>query len=263
MSVEGQSINFDRAADYYDDTRGFPTGEEAKAAAVIAQAGNLTTESRVLEIGIGTGRIALPVSVHAPNYYGIDISTGMMNRLQSKPGSEAIKLAEADMTRLPFETASFDAVVAVHVFHLVPDWQGALDEVERVLKPDGRILICWNDREPENEIAELWKTWNEVIPQEENQRVGVSEAEHHDYLLGKGWQSGELARHEFKSYITPAMHLDGLKNRLWSRLWRMREEDLQDGVAAVEARIAQLFTDVNQRLEINASFKVQPYTRQA
>ena len=48
------SVAFDRAAEYYDQTRGYPPGEEKGVAAIIAQAGNLKADSRVLEIGIGT-----------------------------------------------------------------------------------------------------------------------------------------------------------------------------------------------------------------
>jgi hypothetical protein len=56
-----QSVVFDRAADYYDETRGFPPGEETGAAAQFAQAGNLTRQSRVLEVWPHTSG-ALPES---------------------------------------------------------------------------------------------------------------------------------------------------------------------------------------------------------
>ena len=58
------SVAFDRAAGYYDNTRGFPAGVEGEIGALMAQAGDLSSASRVLEIGVGTGRIALPVAPH-------------------------------------------------------------------------------------------------------------------------------------------------------------------------------------------------------
>jgi ubiquinone/menaquinone biosynthesis C-methylase UbiE len=68
-----QSVAFDRAAHFYDDTRGFPAGEDRAVAALISQAGGLTATSRILEIGIGTGRIALPLASHVGAIYGVDI----------------------------------------------------------------------------------------------------------------------------------------------------------------------------------------------
>src|SRR5262245_40719864 len=108
------SIAFDRAADYYDETRGFPPGEEQTAAALISQTGGLTPASKVIEIGVGTGRIALPLARYVGAYFGVDISRPMMARLRAKQNGEPISLVEGDATRLPFASHSFDAAVAVH-----------------------------------------------------------------------------------------------------------------------------------------------------
>src|SRR5512140_1168714 len=98
------SIVFDRAADYYDETRGFPPGIEGHVANLIKTAGNLTPSSRVIEIGIGTGRIALPLSAHARAIYGVDLARPMLHRLLSKRQSQPVSVAEGDITRLPFES---------------------------------------------------------------------------------------------------------------------------------------------------------------
>src|SRR5262245_32739176 len=119
--VLASSVSFDRAAEYYDQTRGFPPGVENPATALFMKAGNLTSHSRVLEIGVGTGRIALPLVSQVGSFFGIDISPAMMHRLRSKPGGEKIALIQGDALHLPFADASLDAVVAVHVFHLIPN----------------------------------------------------------------------------------------------------------------------------------------------
>src|SRR5690242_11658674 len=136
------SVSFDRAVDYYDQTRGFPPGVETQAAAAIARAGGLNGSEKVIEIGVGTGRIALPVAPYVNHYVGIDISIPMMKRLLSKRGTEPVSVTEGSATHLPFPDATFDAAVAVHIFHLIPDWQQALAELKRVLKPDGRLIHC-------------------------------------------------------------------------------------------------------------------------
>src|SRR4029077_8802925 len=100
--MPGDSVAFDRAAGYYDLTRGFPEGVEKDVAALMARAGSLTPNSRVLEIGVGTGRIALPLAPHVRAYYGIDLAIPMMDRLRAKQNGEPITLVQGDVTRLPF-----------------------------------------------------------------------------------------------------------------------------------------------------------------
>jgi SAM-dependent methyltransferase len=135
-----ESISFDRAADYYDATRSLPP---AHAGSVID---TLTTELRgrdcCLEIGVGTGRIALPLHERDIPIFGIDLSTQMLAKLAANAGGHApFPIAVADATRLPFGDSSYDAVLASHVFHLIPAWRHVVDEVTRVLRPGGTLYV--------------------------------------------------------------------------------------------------------------------------
>ncbi len=118
------SVRFDRAASYYAETRGFPPGEEGAVAACFCAAGDLTPASQMLEIGVGAGRIALPLAARVGAVYGVDLSRPMIDRLRAKRSGETVYLTQADATRLPFPSAVFDAAVAVHVFHLSPTGRG-------------------------------------------------------------------------------------------------------------------------------------------
>lgn len=133
-------VSFDRAASYYDATRGFPAGVENQVAEMIAETGQLTPTSRVLEIGVGTGRIALPLANHVGGMYGIDIAPEMLNILRQKQQNEPLYVTWGDASRLPFPDHSFDAAVDVHVFHLIPTWREVLTELQRVLKPNAQLL---------------------------------------------------------------------------------------------------------------------------
>ena len=135
-----QSVVFDRAADYYDATRGFPSGVETQAAGLIARTGGLSSQSIVLEIGVGTGRIALPLAAHVAQVNGVDLSLPMLQRLHAKQTTERVHIVQADITRLPFAASSVDAVLAVHIFHLVAGYSLALREAARVLKPEGVLM---------------------------------------------------------------------------------------------------------------------------
>ncbi len=141
-----QSIAFDRAVEYYDETRGFPPEEVEHIGKFVGD--QLPPQAQVLEVGVGTGRIALPVAPYAAAYYGLDLSLPMMARLRSKQQTGHIFLAQGDATRLPYPDDYFDAAITVHIFHLIPGWQTALAELARVLKPEGQLFNCWGDSEP-------------------------------------------------------------------------------------------------------------------
>jgi SAM-dependent methyltransferase len=65
-----------------------------------------------LELGIGTGRVALPLAASGVEVHGIDASAAMVDRLRAKPGGEAIPVTMGDFADLPVE-GSFTLVYAV------------------------------------------------------------------------------------------------------------------------------------------------------
>jgi ubiquinone/menaquinone biosynthesis C-methylase UbiE len=145
------SVSFDRAADYYDQTRSLP--DDLMDQLVELLVAELPDEGRCLEIGIGTGRIALPLMERGVDLVGIDISSEMLRKLVAKAGQ--MKIALADATRLPFGDATFSSAIASHVLHLVPDWRAALGELVRVVAPGGVLLI--------SRTAEPAHQWNIAV----------------------------------------------------------------------------------------------------
>jgi ubiquinone/menaquinone biosynthesis C-methylase UbiE len=134
-----ESVNFDRAAGFYDATRALPAESRDELTALLAA--ELAGRQPCLEIGVGTGRIALPLHSRGITLAGEDISAGMLGRLVANAGgAPPFPLLRADATRLPFAAATFGAVLAVHVLHLIPDWRVAVDEALRVLRPGGALV---------------------------------------------------------------------------------------------------------------------------
>ena len=131
-----ESISFDRAAQFYDQTR--PLLEPIAKPGVQAILDITGLKARVLEVGTGTGRISIPLREHGLDLVGCDISAKMMRRQKEKLPSA--RLAQADASRLPFPAAQFDVVITVHVMHLVLPWKEALHEFRRVLVPGGVYL---------------------------------------------------------------------------------------------------------------------------
>ena len=77
------SISFDPVADRYDDTRGYSAAVAERIAQGLMRVGPISAGNHLLEIGIGTGRIALPLLREGVNVTGVDISSRMVERLRA------------------------------------------------------------------------------------------------------------------------------------------------------------------------------------
>jgi ubiquinone/menaquinone biosynthesis C-methylase UbiE len=134
------SISFDRAAAIYDRTRSLPPA--TMAALLEAITPELRGRPPCLEIGVGTGRLALPLVRAGIRLVGVDLSEAMLARLVEKQnGDRTVGLVRGDATRLPFRDGSFGSGLAVHVLHLVSDWRAAVAELVRVVRPGGAIVV--------------------------------------------------------------------------------------------------------------------------
>src|SRR5574341_583955 len=133
------SRSFDRAAGVYDQTRDLQEPVVTHGLpAILEQAG---LNALILDVGTGTGRISIPLLERGANLFGCDLSAKMMARLREK--YPAARVAQADAARLPFASRQFDALLTVHVIHLVGPWREALREFRRVLRPDGVYINTW------------------------------------------------------------------------------------------------------------------------
>jgi SAM-dependent methyltransferase len=99
--------------------------------------------ARILDVGCGTGRLALRLSREIPRarVTGCDFSRGMLRHAQARAGSPA--WVQGDAGRLPFADGSFEAVVSTEAFHWFPDPELALASFHRVLATRGRLLIAF------------------------------------------------------------------------------------------------------------------------
>src|SRR5262249_33965258 len=144
-------VGFDRATSFYDATRCLPRGVPEQVRDQIIQRTGAGQNTRFLEIGVGTGRIALPFVWIGADYTGADLSLPMMEVLCRKiatipEGARRLKLARADAMALPFADASFDVIIMIHLLHLVSDWRVTLRECRRVLREGGWLVLSSNER---------------------------------------------------------------------------------------------------------------------
>ncbi|UQX11146.1 class I SAM-dependent methyltransferase [Candidatus Mycobacterium methanotrophicum] len=131
-------------------------------------------DETLLGMGCGRGAVLLAAAKRLPRGHAIGVDLWQADQTDNSPSAtltnaklenvaDRIELHTADMTALPFEDNSFDAIVSSLAIHNIPGHDGrrrALNEAMRVLKPSGRLAI-----------ADLWET-----------------RQHAEHLQERGWQ---------------------------------------------------------------------------
>lgn len=135
----------DRFADVYDDWYGDVTDVEACTALVTELAGAAGASApQVLELGVGTGRLAIPLAA-AVQVVGIDSSAAMLERLAAKPGGERVETVLGDMAAPPIGDRRFDVVLVAYntLFNLIDpaDQHRCLAAAAEHLAPGGSLLV--------------------------------------------------------------------------------------------------------------------------
>jgi ubiquinone/menaquinone biosynthesis C-methylase UbiE len=90
----------------------------------------------VFEVGCGTGLILHRTAQFARSAAGIDLSAGML----AKAAERGLAVAQASATALPIATASVDVAYSFKVLAHIPDIEGALREMARIVRPGGWVL---------------------------------------------------------------------------------------------------------------------------
>ena len=106
--------------------------------------GALRPGGEVLEIGTGSGAMAAQLLAHYPalRLVATDYDAGMVARATKTLSAFAgrVTVQEVDAAQLPFDDDRFDLVLSFAMLHHVADWQGAVREALRVLRPGGRFV---------------------------------------------------------------------------------------------------------------------------
>ncbi|MCX7880087.1 MAG: class I SAM-dependent methyltransferase [Ignavibacteria bacterium] len=115
---------------------------------------------KVLDVGCGTGNFSLKLAKLKCIVTGIDISTKMLEIAQHKAKKENlnIEFLNGNAENLPFEDNFFDSALSVATFEFIDNPQKALNEIFRVTKPNGKIVIGFINRQ---------SLWGELYSSEE------------------------------------------------------------------------------------------------
>jgi SAM-dependent methyltransferase len=263
-------IRFGSIAAAYDTQRAHPPHVSVQIGAAIAAV--TRSGAQVLELGVGTGRIALPAARAGCRVTGIDISREMLQVAQTQvrhasdstangsggmaSGWAAPTLIQGDISRLPLRDSAFDAVLAVHVLHLAPDWRGALAEAWRVLRPGGVFVQGRDWRDPQSCAERLRGKLREVVmgllPGARPPGAGAAIGQALARLGGRAEQ--DVVAVKWTGRTSPAAVIAAMAGRADAETWVLEEAVLSAAVAQVRDWAANTWDDLAAEQEIEQRF---------
>ncbi len=145
----------------------------------------LTNNMHVLEVGTGTGLVAREIANKVKNVEATDFSDEMIAQAKSIEHSANIHFSCADVFSLPFDDNLFDVVVAANILHIIPNPEKAMQEIKRVLKPNGLLIATvylWKELSLLGKIEKFFMMKNNFPISME-----LNEKEYKDFINNNGF----------------------------------------------------------------------------
>jgi SAM-dependent methyltransferase len=209
-------------------------------------------QARILEIGCGPGDMWENNQERVPGDWQLtltDLSEGMVSKARQKLTNLPVRFCCADADILPFPENSFEAVIGNHMLYHVPDKDRTLDQIRRVLSPDGKVTTATTGEGHMGEFYAILKEFDLSIDKDSR---GVSfTLENGAALLSKYFE--EVERIDFANdlKITEAEPLVDYTLSLWSINQAFFRENLEKYRAYIQGLL-----DVDGCIEIKKSVGV-------
>jgi ubiquinone/menaquinone biosynthesis C-methylase UbiE len=256
---ELSSVSFDRAAGFYDKTRGLTPEAAAEVQAVLAD--ELHHRGPVLEVGVGTGRIGLLLNEAGIDLTGVDLSEAMLNRLaQNAGGASPFPVAAADATALPFEDGSFGAALTCHVLHLIPEWKQVIGEIARVVKAGGLYLNDLGEgQQMSGPRVDLMKHFADEAGFKMTLRGANDVRDVTEVVTSLGGRGRRLHTITLKEAATYEDLIKRLENGTWSCTWQVTDTARRAAGAKLRSWAESRYGDLDQKLEYTVPIEWHAY----
>ncbi len=252
--------HFDELAEGYDEARPLHAGCFAAALDRLAAIVPPEQHPELIEPGIGTGRVAIPLAARGYRVTGVDTSAGMLAVLERRldelesagEARPAVTAVRADATALPFADASFDVAVAVNLFYCVRPWKAAADELLRVVRRGGAIVIMHTgagrsvpavDARYRELAAELCSTISAEGAESDEQVA--------EYLASRGcdvrWERGDWT---WTGCVSLERALDGLRERRWGFTLQTPDDVHARILGRLEGELSASSGDLGEEIEV-------------
>lgn len=253
------AYSFESIANRYDETRRLPPREARAIARGIARAARLRSCDRLLEIGVGTGRVAVPLLARGADVVGLDLSPSMMHLFRSKAAPKSPGAVCGDLLALPFKSAAFSAVLGACVFHLVARWRDALDEIRRVLAPGGCLLHSWHCPAPGSVEHELRAELSAIALRRgaSIERPGARDAaELIEALTNAGATTRTVRLASWVSATTPGSMIELLRSGAFSYTWSLEPRLACDCIDELEDWASRRFRKLDVSIPFRETFEL-------
>jgi hypothetical protein len=244
-----------RVAGNYDALRGHPPAVAPDIGRCLAA--EFGKGARVLEPGIGTGRIALPLIAAGCEVTGVDLSAEMLSALGGQT-REGLQRVRGDITRLPFRDAAFDGAVCVHVLHLV-DSQTVLSQLMRLVRPGGTLVLGRDWVDPASFAGQLRNTFRQaVVDLGEGIAFPTGARGLVQQLLDLGAEARDGGEErtgvEWQTALSPRQVLDGIRSRDDAESWVLPDGLLAAVMARLDASAAAAWPDLEAAQPVTRRF---------
>ncbi|MBW4556461.1 MAG: class I SAM-dependent methyltransferase [Trichormus sp. ATA11-4-KO1] len=255
---------YDTIAHLYDQTRWLTESVAEEVADFILKLVDAKPETSFLEPGVGTGLNVLPFVKRGYSVTGIDVSPEMLDQFRQKLEKipPNLKLINANASQLPFTDQSFDVVLTVHMLHTVSNRKMFLDEVIRVLKPQGFYLNAqWITPPARMEFERYFKAIlakYEVEPA--SKKKVIEEINIEDYFYNKGYRSSYMIAKEWTVSNTVKELLSFFKSRAYGLCWSVSDEIFPHVMSEFEKFCVEHYNSLATELSSQAKFEIWVYT---
>lgn len=249
----------DAAIAAHDRQRALPP--DAYEALFQALAAQMRGRGLCLDAGVGTGSYALPLAARGVPLVGVDVSRAMLAALRAKCGGQApFPLVRGDLTRLPFADGVFGAVLAASVFHLIPAWRVALDELLRVVRPGGLLLIGLGSTGTLPESTRLiMERFYALLGESATTPVGPRDvAEFHEAMVMHGATEEPSIEMRFQRTVSLGSVIDWQEHNVFARPSTITQDQASRAAASVREWAGAAFgsLDTMQESERTITFHI-------
>ena len=226
-----KSIDYDSVSKIYDQVR---AGEPEMIFHLLEEYVP-DSESKVLDIGCGTGNNSLlfQKATHA-QVIGLDSSFGMLAEAQRK--APQISFIHASADNIPVKQGSFDMLFMTEVVHHLPSMDDAMQEMSRVLRPQGRIcIVTQSHKQIEERMTSRFFPATVSVDQKRYPDIPeIEECMKHNSLT-KTWSRS----FKFAPIMLGKEYLDTVSRKGYSMLHKISDIDYQEGLKALQQSFAE------------------------
>jgi SAM-dependent methyltransferase len=148
-----ERVDFSANANVYDRRHGAALSDEDLDQ--LWRAAGLRAGVDVLDVGAGTGRVAIPFARRGCRIVALEPARGMLEELRAKAGDFNVSIVIGEGAELPLPSRRFHAVVIARLLYLTPDWLRILNEARRVLGAGGCLLHEWGNGQVDEEWVRI------------------------------------------------------------------------------------------------------------